>query len=68
MARAHARALSRDRAAKPGLYFGAGLIFAAAAYLTNSLYAALVVHGMGFADPWFGPSLAAIAIVAPLAA
>lgn len=71
---------------KLSLYFGAGLIFAAVAYLTNSLYAAMVVHGigdllgftvfwphdqrvhgMGFADPWFGPALAAIAMFAPLA-
>lgn len=74
-------------AVKLGLYFGAGLLFAATAYLTNSLYAAMVVHGlgdvlgftvfwphdqrphgMGFADPWFAPSLAAVAIFTPLAA
>ena len=34
-------------AAKLGLYFTAGLLFAAIAYLTNSLYAAMVVHGLG---------------------
>ena len=32
---------------KLGLYFGAGLIFALVAYLTNSLYAVMVVHGIG---------------------
>ena len=32
---------------KLGLYFAAGLIFAAVAWLTNSLYAVMVVHGLG---------------------
>lgn len=34
-------------AVKLGLYFAAGLLFATTAYLTNSLYAAMVVHGLG---------------------
>jgi len=34
-------------AVKLGLYFAAGLIFATVAYLTNSLYAAMVVHSVG---------------------
>lgn len=73
-------------AVKLGLYFGAGVIFALAGYMTNSLYAVMVVHslgdvlgftvlwphdqvhhGMGFADPMFGPALAALAIFTPLA-
>jgi len=33
--------------AKLGLYFAAGLIFAVIARLTNSLYAVMVVHGLG---------------------
>jgi len=32
---------------KLSLYFGAGLIFALVAYLTNSLYAAMAVHSLG---------------------
>ncbi len=32
---------------KLSLYFGAGLIFAAIAYLTNSLYPVMVVHAVG---------------------
>lgn len=32
---------------KLSLYFSAGLIFAAVAYLTNSLYPAMIVHSMG---------------------
>lgn len=34
-------------AAKLGLYFAAGLIFGTVAYLTNSLYAAMVIHSLG---------------------
>jgi membrane protease YdiL (CAAX protease family) len=34
-------------AVKLGLYFGAGLIFALIGYLTNSLYAVMVVHSLG---------------------
>ncbi|MFI4966374.1 MAG: CPBP family intramembrane glutamic endopeptidase [Caulobacterales bacterium] len=34
-------------AAKLGLYFAAGLLFAAIGYLTNSLYAVMVVHSLG---------------------
>ena len=34
-------------AVKLGLYFGAGLIFALVAWMTNSLYAAMLVHGLG---------------------
>ncbi|HEY3950803.1 type II CAAX endopeptidase family protein [Phenylobacterium sp.] len=34
-------------AVKLGLYFGAGLIFALIGYLTNSLYAVMVVHSVG---------------------
>ena len=34
-------------AVKLSLYFGAGLIFALVAYLTNSLYAAMAVHSLG---------------------
>jgi membrane protease YdiL (CAAX protease family) len=34
-------------AAKLGLYFGAGLIFGTIAYLTNSLYATMVIHSLG---------------------
>ncbi|THD74567.1 MAG: CPBP family intramembrane metalloprotease [Phenylobacterium sp.] len=71
---------------KLSLYFTAGLLFAAIAYLTNSLYAVMVVHSlgdmlgftvlwphdqtphaMGFGDPMFAPSLAALAIFTPLA-
>jgi membrane protease YdiL (CAAX protease family) len=32
---------------KLGLYFSAGLIFALIGYLTNSLYAVMIVHGIG---------------------
>lgn len=32
---------------KLSLYFAAGVLFATTAYLTNSLYAAMVVHGLG---------------------
>lgn len=32
---------------KLGLYFAAGLLFATVAWLTNSLYAAMVVHSLG---------------------
>ena len=34
-------------AIKLGLYFAAGLLFATLAYLTNSLYAVMVVHSLG---------------------
>lgn len=34
-------------AVKLGLYFGAGVLFALVAYLTNSLYAAMAVHSLG---------------------
>jgi len=34
-------------AVKLGLYFGAGLLFATIGYLTNSLYAVMVVHSLG---------------------
>lgn len=34
-------------AVKLSLYFGAGLLFALVGYLTNSLYAAMVVHSLG---------------------
>jgi hypothetical protein len=34
-------------AVKLGLYFGAGVLFALVAWLTNSLYAAMVVHSAG---------------------
>lgn len=72
--------------AKLSLYFTAGLIFALIGYLTNSLYAVMVVHSvgdvlgftvlwphdqvvhaMGFADPWFAPALATLAVFTPLA-
>jgi membrane protease YdiL (CAAX protease family) len=33
--------------AKLSLYFGAGLIFGSIAYLTDSLYPAMIVHGLG---------------------
>lgn len=32
---------------KLSLYFAAGIVFATVAYLTNSLYAVMVVHGLG---------------------
>jgi len=34
-------------AVKLGLYFGAGVLFATIGYLTNSLYAVMVVHSLG---------------------
>ena len=34
-------------ATKLGLYFGAGLLFATVAWMTNSLYAAMAVHSLG---------------------
>jgi membrane protease YdiL (CAAX protease family) len=34
-------------AVKLGLYFGAGVLFATLGYLTNSLYAVMVVHSLG---------------------
>jgi membrane protease YdiL (CAAX protease family) len=44
---AAAHVLQGPDPAKLGLYFAAGLIFATIAYLTNSLYAVMVVHGIG---------------------